>query len=157
MLLHRLYLLAILSDQILQLWLRLVWILDGLWLPVHFPSLFIVELVDDVVNITDLWLVFRLLVVLLCLDMGFEIFVVVHANLTIRVVGLRFGHCDYVSSFSENTFRFGHLEYLRSSISFGVDAFDSFKFLLAVLLLVKGHTWIQSFGPTRHKSMNIKN
>jgi hypothetical protein len=83
-----------------------VWILDRLWLPIHFPSLFVVELVDDVVNVPDLRLVLSLPVVLLCFDMGFEIFIVVHANLTVGVVGLRFGHRDDVSGFSENTFGF---------------------------------------------------
>ena len=106
LLLHRLYLFAVLGDQILQLWLRPVWILDWLRLPVHFPSLFGVELVDDVVNVPDLRLVFSLPVVLLCFDMGLEIFIVAHTNLAISVVGLRFGHRDYVASLSENAFRF---------------------------------------------------
>jgi hypothetical protein len=62
--------------------------------------------VDDVVDVTDLSLDFGLSVVLLCFYMGLEILVVVHANLAIGVVCLWFGHSDYVSSFSENTFGF---------------------------------------------------
>ena len=88
LLLHRLYLFAVLCDQILQLWLWLVWILDGFWLPIHFPSLFVVQLVDDVVDVTDLSLDFCLSVVLLCFYMGLEILVVVHANLAIGVICL---------------------------------------------------------------------
>ena len=106
LLLHRLYLFAVLRDQILQRWFWFVWILDGLWLPVYFPSLFVVQLVDDVVNVADLSLDFGLPVVFLSFDVGFEILVVVHADLTIGVVGLRLGHSDYVSCFSEDTLRF---------------------------------------------------
>ena len=147
LLLHRLYLFAVLGDQVLQLWLWLVDILDGFWLPIYFPALFVVQLVDDVVDVADLSLDFGLSVVFLSFDMSFEIFVVVHANLTIGVVCLGLWHCDNVSCFSENTFGFGHLKYLCSSIPFCVNAFDSFKFLLAVLLLVEGHARIHSFWP----------
>ena len=106
LLLHRLYLLAVLRDQILQRWFWFVWILDGFWLPVYFPSLLVVQLVDDVVNVADLSLDLSLPVVFLSFNVGFEILVVVHADLTIGVVCLRLGHSDYVSCFSEDTLRF---------------------------------------------------
>jgi len=106
LMLHRLYLFAVLCDQVLQLGLWLVNILDGFWFPIYFPALFVVQLVDDVVNVADLCLDFGLSVVFLSFDMSFEILVVVHANLTIGVVRLGLWHCDYVSCFSEDAFRF---------------------------------------------------
>lgn len=92
---------------------------SGLWLPVVDPRLVGIQLVDDLVDFTEMRLVLGPDQVALALDVLVEVFVVVKADLAVVVVRLRLWNRNHTAFLSLDSLTLGTVADLLDSELFG--------------------------------------
>lgn len=94
-------------ENLLSLFLFFVWF----WFPIIYPWLIDVQLVYDVINFIQVWLILSPDQMTLAKNMLVKVFIIIKAYLTIIMIWLRFWNSNDSSFFSEHSFRFWSLSY----------------------------------------------